>query len=199
MRVALMVEDTGAEGPGRRFALWVQGCTIRCPQCCNPQMFEREGGVEHETEALAAAIASQPGLEGVSLLGGEPFEQPEALADLCERVQAAGLTVMIYTGYTLAQLKDRRDPATERALAACDLLVDGRFEAEQYETGRRWIGSKNQVLHFLTARYAPDDPRFKEANTVEVRVKNGEVIVTGWPTVGRPLVRAPRESKPKPG
>lgn len=184
-----MVEDTGAEGPGRRFALWVQGCTIRCAQCCNPGMFPKEGGNEHETEALAASIASHPGLEGVSILGGEPFEQPEALADLCARVRAAGLTVMIYTGYTLAELRARGDAATDAALAECDLLVDGRFVAELYETGRRWIGSKNQVLHFLTDRYSPDDPRFKEANTVEVRVKNGEVIVTGWPTVGRPLVR----------
>lgn len=189
IRVATMVEDTGAEGPGRRFAMWVQGCTIRCPQCCNPQMFPVEGGVEHDTEKLAGTIAAQPGLEGVSVLGGEPFEQAAALADLCARVRAAGLTVMIYTGYTLAELRDRNDPATDAALAATDLLVDGRFVQELYETGRRWIGSKNQVLHFLSSRYPADDPRFREPNTVEVRIRNGEVIVTGWPTVGRPLVR----------
>jgi anaerobic ribonucleoside-triphosphate reductase activating protein len=193
MRVAVMVDDTGAEGPGRRFALWVQGCTIRCAHCCNPQMFPVEGGVEHETAELAKTIAAVPGLEGVSVLGGEPFEQPAALAELCALVRKAGLSVMIYTGYTLAELRARNDAATEAALAECDLLVDGRFEQALYETGRRWIGSKNQVLHFLTDRYSPDDPRFKEANTVEVRVKNGEVIVTGWPTVGRPLTRPSRE------
>ena len=189
IRVATLVEDTGAEGPGRRFAMWVQGCTIRCPQCCNPQMFPVEGGAEHETESLATTIAAQPGLEGVSILGGEPFEQAAALADLCARVRESGLSVMIYTGYTLDELRARKDPATDAALAATDLLVDGRFVQELYETGRRWIGSKNQVLHFLSTRYSPDDPRFREPNTVEVRIKNGEVIVTGWPTVGRPLVR----------
>ena len=189
LRIATMVEDTGAEGPGRRFALWVQGCTIRCPGCCNPQMFAAEGGTLHDTEALSRAILAQPGLEGVSLLGGEPFEQAEALADLAARVRAGGLSVMIYTGYTLEELRARKDPATDALLARTDLLVDGRFEKALYETGRRWIGSKNQVLHFLTDRYAPDDPRFREPNTVEVRVRNGEVVVTGWPTVARPLTK----------
>lgn len=192
LRVAQMVEDTGAEGPGRRFALWVQGCTIRCPGCCNPQMFPAEGGVAHDTEALASTILAVPGIEGISVLGGEPFEQSAALADLCARVRAGGLSVMIYTGFTIAELRARGDAATEAALAATDLLVDGRFEEALYETGRRWIGSKNQVLHFLTDRYSPDDPRFREPNSVEVRIRNGEVVVTGWPTVGRPLVRPPR-------
>ena len=189
MRVATLVEDTGAEGPGRRFALWVQGCTIRCPGCCNPQMFGTEGGADHDTADLARAIAAQPGLEGVSILGGEPFEQAAALADLVRRVKDAGLTVMIYTGYTLEELRARNDADTEAALAATDLLVDGRFVQELYETKRRWIGSSNQRLHFLSDRYSPDDPRFREPNTVEVRIRNGEVVVTGWPTVGRPLVR----------
>lgn len=189
MRVAMMVEDTGAEGPGRRFALWMQGCTIRCPGCCNPQMFAAEGGAEHETAALARTIAAQPGLEGVSILGGEPFEQPAALADLTRRVKDAGLSVMIYTGYTLEALRARADADTDAALAATDLLVDGRFDQALYETKRRWIGSSNQRLHFLSDRYTADDPRFREPNTVEVRIRNGEVIVTGWPTVGRPLVR----------
>lgn len=184
-----MVEDTGAEGPGRRFALWTQGCTIRCPGCCNPQMFGTDGGTEHDTADLARSIAAQPGLEGISFLGGEPFEQPAALADLARRVKEAGLTVMIYTGYTLEELRARNDADTEAALASTDLLVDGRFEQALYETKRRWIGSSNQRLHFLTDRYSPDDPRFHEPNTVEVRIRNGEVVVTGWPTVGRPLVR----------
>ena len=193
LRVSVLVDDTGAEGPGRRFALWVQGCTIRCPGCCNPQMFPKEGGTAHDTAALADRIAGVPGLEGVSILGGEPFEQPEALADLCARVQAKGLSVMIYTGFTMAELRAKNDPHVERALAHTDLLVDGRFEQALYETKRRWIGSSNQVLHFLSSRYSPDDPRFREPNSVEVRIKDGEVIVTGWPTVGRPLVRDARK------
>lgn len=194
LRVAMLVEDTGAEGPGRRFALWTQGCTIRCPGCCNPQMFPADGGTAWETGALAEKILATPAIEGVSLLGGEPFEQAAPLAELAAAVRARGLTVMIYTGYTLAELRARSDAATDALLAATDLLVDGRFEQSLYETGRRWIGSSNQVLHFLTDRYRPDDPRFREPNSVEIRVRDGELVVTGWPTVGRELVKLARRS-----
>lgn len=189
MRIATIVENTGAEGPGRRFAMWVQGCTIRCPGCCNPQMFAREGGTEWDAADLTKRILATPGIEGLSILGGEPFEQAEALAELTRGVRAAGRSVMIYTGYTLAELRARGDAATDAALASTDLLVDGRFDQALYETKRRWIGSSNQTLHFLSDRYTHDDPRFHEPNTVEIQVRDGEIVFTGWPTVGRGLTR----------
>lgn len=189
MRIATIVENTGAEGPGRRFAMWVQGCTIRCPGCCNPQMFAREGGTEWDAGDLAARVLATPEIEGLSILGGEPFEQAEALAELTRAVRAGGRSVMTYTGYTLAELRARGDAATDAALASTDLLVDGRFDAALYETKRRWIGSSNQALHFLSDRYAHDDPRFHEPNTVEIQVRDGEIVFTGWPTVGRGLTR----------
>ncbi len=184
-----MVENTGAEGPGRRFAMWVQGCTIHCPGCCNPQMFAREGGTGWDAGDLAARILATPDIEGLSILGGEPFEQAEALAELTRVVRAGGRSVMIYTGYTLAELRARGDAATDAALASTDLLVDGRFDEALYETKRRWIGSSNQTLHFLSDRYTHDDPRFHEPNTVEIQVRAGEIVFTGWPTVGRGLTR----------
>ena len=187
----MLVENTGAEGPGRRFAIWVQGCTIRCPGCCNPQMFAAEGGTEWEIDALAEKILATPGIEGLSLLGGEPFEQAGAVAELTARVRAAGRSIMIFTGYTLPELRERRDASIDAALAQTDLLVDGRFDQALYETKRRWIGSANQQLHFLGDRYSPADPRFSEPNTVEVQVRDGEIVVTGWPTVGRGLTRRP--------
>ena len=72
LRIAQTVPDTEAEGPGKRFALWVQGCTLRCPGCCNPEMFAPDkGGVLVETAELAAKILATKGLEGISVLGGD--------------------------------------------------------------------------------------------------------------------------------
>ena len=71
-------------------------------------------------------------------------------------------------------------PAT--LLAATDLLVDGRYEQGAPDTRRRWIGSTNQQLHFLTSRYAPDDPRFTASNTIELRLQDGHLVVNGWPS-----------------
>jgi anaerobic ribonucleoside-triphosphate reductase activating protein len=179
LRIAQLVPDTEAEGPGRRFALWAQGCSIRCPGCCNPEMFAADKGKPADSAELAAQALSIPGLEGVSLLGGEPGEQAEALADFAERVRAGGLSVMLYSGYTLEELKPK--PGAARLLAAVDLLADGRFDQALPETKRRWLGSSNQRLHFLTARYSPDDPRFSTSNTVELRLTRDGLVINGWP------------------
>jgi anaerobic ribonucleoside-triphosphate reductase activating protein len=181
LRVAQLVPRTEAEGPGHRFAVWLQGCALRCPGCCNPEMFAFERGTAMTVDALAARILATPGIEGLSLLGGEPTSQPGPAAELCERVRAAGLSIMLFSGYTLAELKAQARPEVDRLLATVDLLVDGRYEKDQPETKRRWIGSRNQVMHFLTARYSPDEPQFTAPNTAEVHLIEGKVIINGWP------------------
>src|SRR5207248_7243033 len=87
LQLAHKISDTEAEGPGRRFALWVQGCTLRCEGCCNPELFSSRGGAATDVAQLAEEIARTPGIEGISVLGGEPFEQPAPLVELCRAVR----------------------------------------------------------------------------------------------------------------
>ncbi len=182
LRVAQMIDDTEAEGPGRRFALWVQGCSLRCAGCCNPEMFSADkGGALHDVAALVERVLAVADLEGISVLGGEPFEQPEALVVLCRALREAGRSVMIYSGFTLAELRGKQSPHVDALLGQVDLLVDGRFEQTKPESTRRWIGSTNQTLHFLSPRYSKDDPRFTTPNTVELRFVNGQLTINGWP------------------
>lgn len=187
VRVAQIIRETDAEGPGCRFAVWVQGCPMRCRGCCNPTMLlensELPGvrwyGVAELLRGLAESAA-----EGVTLLGGEPFAQPAALARFAEGAQGLGRSVMIFTGFTLAELRARRDPATEALLSATDLLVDGRYDDTQRSTDRRFIGSANQVLHFLSSRYDPLDPRLHTQNHLEIRVRRDHITLNGWPIAG---------------
>jgi anaerobic ribonucleoside-triphosphate reductase activating protein len=183
LRVAHVVPSTQAEGPGTRLAVWVQGCSLRCPGCCNPELFTSNGGTPYSVARLMNEFAMAGDVEGVSILGGEPFEQPEALASFVQAVQQAGKSVMIYTGYTLAELKAQNLEAVEHILRATDLLVDGRFEEAKKSTARRWIGSSNQQLHFLSSRYSPEEARFHSANTVELRWAKGQLTVNGWPSL----------------
>ena len=190
LRIAQAIAGTEAEGPGRRFALWVQGCTLHCPGCCNPEMLAHGRGGELVTpEAIVERLRSATGLEGLTLLGGEPFEQAGALAIVAEQARGLGLSVMVFSGYTLAELRARPEPEIARLLAATDLLVDGRYEKDRPDTRRRWVGSANQQLHFLTDRYRPDDPRFAMGNTVELRLENGQLVVNGWPGSGDAIRR----------
>ena len=180
MRVAQIIPRTESEGPGWRFAVWVQGCTLRCRGCCNPEMFPAEGGISEDPTALAVR-AKQSNVEGISLLGGEPFEQAEACAAFAREARSLGLSVMVFSGYTLEELQTRENAAD--LLAACDLLVDGRFEREKLDSSRRWIGSSNQRLHFLTPRYDAADPRFRDRQTAEIRLSRGELLMNGWPSL----------------
>src|SRR4051812_43260904 len=108
LRVAQVVPCTEAEGPGRRFALWLQGCPLRCPGCCNPQMLPFEGGEDLPVSALVQQIidaAERQGVEGISLLGGEPTAQAEGASFLATQVRKSGLSVMVYSGFTLEELQ----------------------------------------------------------------------------------------------
>lgn len=194
VRVGHLEDQTLAEGPGARLALWAQGCTLRCPGCCNPHLFAAAGGAEWEVEALLARAAALRGqVEGVTLLGGEPFEQAEALAAFARGSRALGLTVMTFTGYALEELvapgAEAALPGARALLEATDLLVDGRYDAARPERVRRWAGSENQRFHFLTAAYAPGverAPPGEPDELVEVRLApDGGVRVNGWPALGR--------------
>ena len=179
LRLAKEIANTEAEGPGRRYAIWVQGCPMRCPGCCNPGYLPFEGGYEATVEEVLERILAVPGLEGVSFLGGEPMTQAPELQKLAEQVRARGLTVMVFSGFTMKEI--REDPHKKDLLGHIDLLVDGRYNKLQPDTQRRWIGSRNQGLHFLTNRYSPLDPRFSESNTVEIRLTPKGISINGWP------------------
>ena len=183
LQVAQTVPCTEAEGPGRRFALWFQGCPLRCPGCCNPEFIPFAGG---ESMTLAQVVsqldgARAEGIEGITLLGGEPLVHAAGAAALAAAARERRLTVMVFSGYTLEQARELPDPIVAELLALTDILVDGPYVRELPDTARRWIGSTNQRIHFLTDRYRADDPCWREPNTLEIRVRGGEVSVNGFP------------------
>ena len=121
------------------------------------------------------------GIEGVTFLGGEPLAQAAGAATLARAVRALGLTVMVFSGHTLDDARNLLDPAVAELLAATDILVDGPYVREQPETRRRWIGSANQRIHFLSERYRADDSRWLLPNTLEIRLRGPELTVNGFP------------------
>jgi anaerobic ribonucleoside-triphosphate reductase activating protein len=196
LSLAQVVPCTEAEGPGRRFAVWFQGCPLRCPGCCNPEMLPFGGGREVEVAELVEQVgrsAEEHGIEGITLLGGEPFAHAEGAAILAKRVSLMGLSVMIFSGFTLEEIRASVDPAVRDLLASTDLLVDGPYLRDRPETRRRWIGSENQRIHALTDRYRAEDPLWLRPNTLELRLAGGELTVNGFPAASAlGLWRRPR-------
>jgi anaerobic ribonucleoside-triphosphate reductase activating protein len=204
VRVAQIVPATEAEGPGVRFALWFQGCPLRCPGCCNPEMLPFKGGqtiAVHEIVRKVEKAACDHGVEGITLLGGEPLAHAAGAAVLARELRERGLTVMVFSGYTLEEARAMTDPALAELLANTDILVDGPYLREQPDSRRRWIGSTNQRIHFLSKRYQADDPRWLLPNTLEIRLRGRELSVNGFPArsaVGlwkRPRVRNGEKSE----
>src|SRR5262249_20364225 len=104
LHVAQIVSCTEAEGPGKRFALWFQGCPLRCPGCCNPEMLPFEGGTLTTTEKIVAQLSESAAvnhLEGITLLGGEPLAHAAGGVALARSAHELGLNVMVFTGYLL--------------------------------------------------------------------------------------------------
>jgi anaerobic ribonucleoside-triphosphate reductase activating protein len=193
LHVAARLPATCAEGPGVRFAIWLQGCSIRCLGCCNPHLFESAGGEVMAVEQLLVEIGGASSVEGVTVLGGEPLDQPEGLAALARGVRARGLSTVVFTGFTLLELRASTNPSVADVLASIDVLVDGRYDAATPETERLWVGSRNQRFHYLSDRYTEAIERPKPGGpheTVEVRIRpDGSVVANGWPLL-RPHVLA---------
>lgn len=183
LHLAHIVDATSAEGPGVRTAIWLQGCPLRCAGCCNPEMLPFQGGeVRSVEEVLSIALDARrdSGAEGITLLGGEPFAHAAA-ARLAAKAQKEGLSVMTFSGYELEGLRSGTIPWAGDLLAATDILVDGPYRKDLPDSTRRWIGSTNQRIHFLTDRYRADDETWTKRDTLEIRWDGSELSVNGFP------------------
>ncbi len=140
-------------GPGQRAVIWVQGCPFACPGCIVPESWDARGGETVTLDELATWILAQPDLEGITLSGGEPMLQAEALSQLIDHIrQQRDLGVMCYSGYRLETLQQQGSDAQQRLLQQIDLLVDGQYRQKEHDN-LLWRGSRNQRLLFLTSRY----------------------------------------------
>ena len=152
MRLSGIVEESIVDGPGLRYVLFTQGCPHHCKGCHNPQTHSFEGGFPFAAEAALAQMGENPLLSGITLSGGEPFAQAEALCAVAEGVQAMRKNVMTYTGYTLEALLARNDHWTNRLLELTDILVDGPYVEDLRDLELQFRGSSNQRLLYRADR-----------------------------------------------
>jgi anaerobic ribonucleoside-triphosphate reductase activating protein len=177
-RIHAIERRSRANGPGARFVVWFQGCTLGCPGCFNPGTHDGEAGQGRPLDGIIAELAQaarEGSIEGLSLSGGEPLQQPAAAHALLTAARQLGLSTLAFSGYAIDEI--RALPEGPGVLAELDVLIDGRYRAgERLATGLR--GSANQRIQLLTTRYSLADV---EATPVaEIRIgPTGEVILTG--------------------
>ena len=157
-------------GAGKRFVIWVQGCSFHCPGCGNPDTWSFERKMLYSAHDLFVMISKEPSITGVTLSGGEPFLQAKELFQLAKEIkEKTKLTLHIFTGFELEELKTQEQI---NLLNLTDTLVYGRFDISKPDNNQKvW---RNPRSH-----------EFWEFNNTDVEIdiaENGNVSISGFPT-----------------
>ncbi len=168
-------------GPGYRAVVWVMGCGRKCEGCIAPEMWDYDGGDEVTVEELAEFML-QNDVDGITVSGGEPFDQPEGLTELLKYIKAKGKNTWVFTGYTIAELRNSDNENTKNALQYVDVLVDGEYIKEKSGTFP-YRGSANQNIIYLTDAI-PAIPSDDAGGRIQVVMKGNELMVVGVPPPG---------------
>ena len=180
MNIAHIEKQSYIYGPGCRFVIWTQGCSIRCKGCWNQSMWDFTSGRKLPVPGIFNRItAMEKDIEGITLLGGEPLDQYEETLTLLQLCKKAGLSTMLFTGYELREMQQNGTSDIQREL---DILITGRYEEDKRTLRHQWIGSTNQDIHFLSSRYSNYD--IKNGNYQEITIEeDGSMTVLGFPGI----------------
>lgn len=175
IQIYKILKQTKVEGPKKRYCIWFQGCSRHCKGCWAKATWDFSSGIQYDVQDILEDILNTPNIDGVTFLGGEPFEQSDALDFLCRNIKKAGLSVVCFTGNKIENLKKQHN----NILKNIDLLIDGEFIEEEKDFSRPWVGSKNQNYHFLSDRF--NEKILEEyKNKIEINIeKNGRIFING--------------------
>ena len=172
-------------GPGERVCLWTRGCSKHCPGCISPELQPCIGPDTDEalTAQLLIRAAETNSCSGLTISGGDPFEQAPALVRLLACVRGAFSDILVYTGFTIGELRSGiAGTAGTEALGLIDVLIDGRYIDERNHPSCVLRGSDNQTIHYLnpTVR-AVYEEYMRRGRIVESFIHGNTVILTGIP------------------
>ncbi|NLY10262.1 MAG: anaerobic ribonucleoside-triphosphate reductase activating protein [Firmicutes bacterium] len=139
-----LIEESLVDGPGIRLVIFAQGCKHQCPGCFNEELQAFETNTLMTVEELLTKIDQLPHLSGVTLSGGDPFEQAREFASLAKEIKKRNLSVWAYTGYYYEELE--QEPEKRQLLTQIDVLVDGPFEMDKKDITLPYRGSSNQRI-----------------------------------------------------
>jgi anaerobic ribonucleoside-triphosphate reductase activating protein len=146
MKIHRYLSSTTVNGPGKRFAIWVQGCSRNCAGCFNSETQDKTGGEEMSVDEIMNLVPH--GVDGITISGGEPFLQAKELAELLELVSKQNLHRLVYTGFTYEELIAMKNDSVDKCLLFTDMLIDGEYK-EAFPQRHPLAGSGNQRVLIL--------------------------------------------------
>lgn len=173
MRINNILPISKSNGPNTRFVIWVQGCSRKCKNCFNPATHDQDGGCELSVSDIIQQIPMGE-VTGITISGGEPFEQAEELALLLEQAGQKGLNRLVYTGFTYEEFFARNDKTIEKCLSLVDILIDGPY-MQEIPPVLPWTGSGNQRI--LQLNHGKIERICKKTDFNDVDDIAGEIII----------------------
>lgn len=148
IRIAGIIKESIVDGPGIRLVVFAQGCKHKCPGCHNPETHSFDGGTLVTVDSILEQAKENPLLDGITLSGGEPFEQAEAFVILAHEAKKLNLDIVTYTGYTYEYIQENasKHRGWDALLDETDILIDGRYEEDKRNLLLKFRGSENQRM-----------------------------------------------------
>lgn len=144
LRIAGIEEESIVDGPGIRMVIFTQGCNHNCIGCHNPETHSFHGGKLIDIDDIINMVKENSLLDGITLSGGDPFEQSFECSTLARRVKELGLNVVTYSGYTFEEILANEN--FRELLLQTDILIDGKFDISEKSLMLQFRGSKNQRI-----------------------------------------------------
>lgn len=182
MRIERAVNYVTALGPGKRLCVWVNGCSRGCPGCVSPRLQRIDESTEAEIGQYFADYRLDA-IDGVTVSGGEPFDQAQQLAELVGYFRRRGVRdILVYSGYTLEELIAREDAATNEALRGISVLIDGPYVRELDTQQGNLAGSSNQRIHYFDRSLRPRYEAYAaQTRTMQEMTLGNTLLAVGIP------------------
>lgn len=184
LRISHYVDETKVLGPYVRSVLWVHGCCFDCEGCLAKKM----NNGDYKTapaDKLAEHFLSVKNTEGITISGGEAFLQAEALVEMVKLIRAKrpDYGVIIYTGFTIEELRDRKDASVDALIEQADIIIDGRY-IKELDDGIPYRGSSNQRILMISDRYREAAKEYYTPGTrnIEIKVTEKNIYMVGVPS-----------------
>jgi anaerobic ribonucleoside-triphosphate reductase activating protein len=176
-----LIKNSRVNGPGERFVIWTQGCRKGCKNCYNPETWSHYKNNLITIEEIIEEIKNSSAT-GVTISGGDPFEQPEELFYLLTKIKQLSLSdgVIVFSGYTIEEIRVREE--LRKSLDFIDVLIDGLYIDEK-RISSGLAGSSNQEFHFLTDKISRDNILIDQE--VEIHLLGDLIQLTGFPLIDK--------------
>lgn len=183
MIVGRVLSPVHSLGPGERVCVWTQGCQRKCNGCISPELQGRTGNDidNYRLAHLVQIVAEKGNCNGLTISGGEPFEQAESLLEILKPLRSVFSDILVYTGFTLEEILSG-DVGKEgiECLQLIDVLIDGPYVKELNRPDCVLRGSTNQTIHFLNKEKEQKYLAYmSKGRIIESFIHNNSTILTG--------------------